>query len=130
MKLLEKENWWIWLLLAFFSGGSSILVLGALFDIYRKDAWYAKWYWWVLGFVCFFMPFAIMMMVISIYALTQVCAKLEVPGKEIYLSYYLWILCLIIPILGWAIFMIMYFYLWIGYLVCLCRGNGEAYLNY
>lgn len=42
MYLLKRENWWIWLLLAFLSGGSSILVLGALLNIYKKDAWYAK----------------------------------------------------------------------------------------
>ncbi len=43
MKLLEKENWWIWLVLAFLSGGSSMLVLGALLDVYDKEAWYYRW---------------------------------------------------------------------------------------
>lgn len=30
MKILKRENWWIWLLLTLFSQGSSTLVLGAL----------------------------------------------------------------------------------------------------
>ena len=42
MEILKKENYWIWLLLFFFSGGSSNLVLGALLDVFDKNAWYAK----------------------------------------------------------------------------------------
>ena len=129
MYLLKRENWWIWLLLAFLSGGSSILVLGALLNIYKKDAWYAKWYYWLVGILFFMIPFSIMTVVLSIYALTQVCAKLGVAGKEIYLSYYLWIICLIIPILGWAIFINMFIYLSIAYMIALYRGGGEQYLN-
>ena len=44
MKILKRENWWIWLLLMLFSSGSSNIVLGALLDVYDKNAWYAnKW---------------------------------------------------------------------------------------
>ena len=43
MKILKKENWWVWLLLFLFSEGTSNLVLGALLDVYDKKAWYTKW---------------------------------------------------------------------------------------
>jgi len=39
MNILKKENWWIWLLLLLFSNGTSPLVLGALLNVYNKDAW-------------------------------------------------------------------------------------------
>ena len=63
MKILKEDNWWIWLLLALFSSGSSTLVLGALLDVYDKNAWYAKKKYWILGLVCLFVPFVIMLLV-------------------------------------------------------------------
>jgi hypothetical protein len=43
MDILKKANWWIWLLLYVFTGGIATLVLGALLNVYDKNAWYAKW---------------------------------------------------------------------------------------
>lgn len=129
MKILKQENWWIWLLLFFFSGGTSTIVLGALLDVYDKNAWYAKWYYWVLGFVCFVFPFYIMMVVFMLTISTKVAAKLNVPGSEVYLSPYVWILCLIIPFIGWALLVVMYLYITIWTIVMLYRGNGEQYID-
>lgn len=129
MKILKQENWWIWLLLFLFSGGTSTIVLGALLDVYNKEAWYAKWYYWVLGFVCFIFPFYIMMIVFMLTISTKVAAKLNVPGSEIYLSPYVWILCLIIPFIGWALLVVMYLYITIWTIVMLYRGNGEQYID-
>lgn len=129
MKILKQENWWIWLLLFFFSGGTSTIVLGALLDVYNKDAWYAKWYYWVLGLICFIFPFYIMMIVFMLTISTKVAAKLNVPGSEIYLSPYVWILCLIIPFIGWALLVVMYLYITIWTIVMLYRGNGEQYID-
>lgn len=129
MKILKQENWWIWLLLFFFSGGTSTIVLGALLDVYNKDAWYAKWYYWVLGLICFIFPFYIMMIVFMLTISTKVAAKLNVPGSEIYLSPYVWILCLIIPFIGWALLVVMYLYIAIWTIVMLYRGNGEQYID-
>lgn len=129
MKILKQENWWIWLLLFFFSGGTSTIVLGALLDVYDKNAWYAKWYYWVLGFVCFIFPFYIMMTVFMITITTKVSAKLDVPGSELYLSPYVWILCLIIPFIGWTLLFIMYLYITIWNIVMLYRGSGEKYIT-
>lgn len=129
MKILKQENWWIWLLLFFFSGGTSTIVLGALLDVYDKNAWYAKWYYWVLGFVCFIFPFYIMMVVFMLTITVKVAAKLDVPGSEIYLSPYVWILCLIIPFIGWTLLFIMYLYITIWTIVMLYRGSGEKYID-
>lgn len=129
MKILKRENWWIWLLLMLFSQGSSSLVLGALLDVYNKDAWYAKWQYWVIGAVCFVFPAAIMLSVFMIQILCQTAAKLEIPGKEIYLSPYMWILGVIIPFIGWFLVAAGIIYLEIYTLIALYRGNAEKYIN-
>lgn len=128
MTLLKRENWWIWLLLLLFGQGAGELVLGALLDVYDKDAWYAKWYYWVIGVCCCLFPAAIMFSVFMIQITCQVAAKLNVPGKELYLSPYVWILCLIIPIFGWICLAVMSLYIHIWNVVMLYRGAGETYL--
>ena len=129
MKILKQENWWIWLILLLFSQGVSTLVLGALLDVYNKDAWYTKWQYWVLGFVCFIFPFFIMLTIFMVQIMALTAAKLNVPGKELYLSPYVWILCLIIPIIGWIMIPIMFIYLEIWIIVMLHQGEAEQYIN-
>ncbi|MDD2181577.1 MAG: hypothetical protein PHW32_04325 [Bacilli bacterium] len=129
MKILKKENWWIWLLLLLFGNGASNILLGALLDVYDKDAWYAKWQNWLLGFVCFFFPFFIMILVFVIQITCQVAAKLNVPGKEVYLSPYIWMLMIIVPVIGWIFFIITSIYVTIWPVIMLYRGEGEQYIN-
>lgn len=129
MKILKQENWWIWVLLFLFSGGCSNIVMGALLDVYSKDAWYAKGKNWLLGLVCFIFPFFIMMGIFHIQILCMTNAKLETPGKEIYLSPYIWLVLLIIPIFGWILFALMVIYLEIWPIVMLYRGNGDKYVK-
>lgn len=164
MKLLEKENWWIWLILAFLSGGTSVLVLGALLDVYDKEAWYYRWTQklpkpiLVVGITLFgivslvsafalpylssfdsaklspivsiivsvlsivYMVIEIALVIFQIQIVCGVNAKVGTPGSEIYLSPYIWILGLIIPIIGWIMLIVMVLYLQIWYLVMLYRG--------
>ncbi|MDD2377878.1 MAG: hypothetical protein PHD10_02415 [Bacilli bacterium] len=151
MKILKKENWWIWLMLLILSQTTSVLVLGALVDVYDKKSWYAKgkyWYWALLSVLIIFLlvpkslveslavalslsimiPY-MMVMVLYVQILCLTAAKLEVPGKEIYLSPYIWLLCLIVPILGWTMLVVMFIYLIIWTIVMLYRGAGEKYIN-
>lgn len=152
MKILKRENWWIWLLLMLVSSGSNTFVLGALLDIYDKKAWYAKWKNWVIPtviwlFICILtsisgmvdgnmvelfstilLPAMLMYLVLYIQVLCQVSAKLNVPGKELYLSSYIWLICLIIPIIGWIMLIVMLIYLEVWPLVMLYRGEGEKYI--
>lgn len=128
MYLLKKENWWVWLLLTLFSGGSGNVALGALLNVFDKKSWYAKRKNWLIGLACLIFPFFIMILVFSIQILCQANAKLNTPGKEIYLSPYIWLFYLIIPFIGWAIFLIQLVYLTIWPVVMLHKGNGEKYI--
>ena len=129
MELLKKENWWVWLLLTLFSGGSSYICLGALLNVFDKKAWYAKPKNWLIGVLCLFFPAAIMVMVFTIQITCQTAAKLNVKGSEYYLSVYVWLLLMIIPVIGWTILVILALYLTIWTLVALYQGNGEKYLE-
>ena len=128
MELLKKENWWIWLLLLLFSSGSSLVALSAILDSFDKKAWYAKWYYWVIGLVLI-IPFTIMIYVFYIDMTCKAAAKLEVKGKELYLSPYIWIIMVIIPFIGWLAFIVLYLYLNIAILVKLKQGKGEKYIG-
>ena len=57
--LLKRHFWWLWLLLTIITGGISTLFLGYLLKVYEKDAWYTKWYYWVLGILLAFLPASI-----------------------------------------------------------------------
>lgn len=128
MKLLKKENWWIWLLLLLFSSGASPIVLAAMLDLLKKDAWYAKWYYWVIGLVLV-LPFIVMIYVLYIELTSKTAAKLEVKGSEYYLSPYIWIIMIIIPFIGWIVFVALYLYLNIAILINLKNGKGEKYID-
>ena len=128
MKILKKENWWVWLLLLLFSQGSSTFVLGALLDVYDKNAWYTKWYIWLIGLVLI-IPFGVMITVFTLEILTKTAAKLDVKGSEYYLSPYIWIILIIIPFIGWIAFVALILYLEIAILIKLHTGNGEKYIS-
>ena len=97
--------------------------------MYDKDAWYAKWQNWALAFICLIFPFFIMISVFILQISANVAAKLEVPGKEIYLSPYIWLILCIIPIFGWILLSVMIIYIQIWSLVMLYRGYGEKYID-
>ena len=128
MKILKKENWWIWLLLFLFSEGTSTIVLGALLDVFNKKAWYANWKYWLIGLI-FIIPFMFMISVFSIEILCKTAAKLDVKGKDYYLSPYIWLILLIIPFIGWIMFAFLILYLNISILVNLHKGNAEKYIK-
>ncbi len=129
MKILKKENWWIWLMLFIFSSSGSTIILGALLDVFDKKAWYANWKNWLIAFLCLIFPLFIMMSVFLVQITCLTASKLEVPGKEIYLSPSIWILLLIIPIIGWILFFVLYMYISIWTIVMLYRGKGEKYCD-
>lgn len=128
MKILKKENWWIWLLLFIFSDATSTVVLGALLDVYDKKAWYANWKYWLVGIILI-LPFMVMVTAFSIEILCKTSAKLNVKGADYYLSPYIWIILLIIPFIGWVSFVILILYLNIAILINLYNGEGERYIK-
>lgn len=128
MDLLKKENWWVWLLLTLFFSGSNQIILGVLLNLIDKKAWYTKWYVWAIGLLLIF-PICIMIYVFLIDMTSKAAAKLNIKGKEYYLSPYIWIILIIIPIIGWIVFIILYLYLNIAIIVKLYKGEGEKYIR-
>lgn len=122
MSLIKKENWWIWLLLFLFTFGTENIVLASILNLYKKDAWYTKWYYWVIASLCLLFPFFIMILVFEIESTVLVSKRLNISGSEIYGTPYTWILCLIVPVIGWALFFILFFYLNIEILIQLKKG--------
>ena len=70
-----------------------------------------------------------MIYVFYIQILCEVAYKLNVPGKEIFLTPYSWIICLIVPIIGWILLIVMFLYLEIWTIVMLYRGSGNKFIN-
>ena len=128
MTLLKRNYWWFWLLLNIVTGSISNLFLGKLLNVYEKDAWYTKWYYWVLGIIFGFLPALIMLLVLIIEVTIKICVKLEVPGSDLYTLPYPWIICFIIPIVGWALFVILLVYTNLWYAIKLFKGKGEKYI--
>jgi hypothetical protein len=129
MDILKKENWWIWLILYIFAGNVSIYILGALLDVYDKNAWYAKWQNWLIGFLCLFLPFIIMIIVFTIQITIKVAQKLKVPNEGLYANPATWILGFLIPIVGWLGIGILALYVNIYILIQLYNGKGEKYIK-
>ena len=99
-----------------------------MLDLFDENAWYSKWYYWFIGVICLIFPVFVMFAIFSVQMLTKVAKKLNVPGSEIYGSVYIWILCLVIPIIGWILMLVMYIYLNVWIIVMLYRGVGEKYI--
>ena len=129
MDLLKKENWWVWLIITILSNEVAVIILAALLKVFRKDAWYAKWQNWLIGALCLIFPVFIMFAIFMIQITCESAAKLDVPGKEIYLSPYIWIIGIIIPVIGWVLLGVLSLYLTIYTIVMLYRGAGEKYIQ-
>ena len=116
---LKEKNFWIYVVLNVVTFGLFTFYIAYKLDLYDKSAWYYRWYYWVLGFLLGIFPGLIMFLVFSVQIGSLVSAKLDVRGKEIYLPPYVWIVSLIVPILGWTLFIILYFYVHFWYLFSL-----------
>lgn len=127
MDLLKRQNWWVWLILYLFCDAPCIIVLGALLKVFDKNAWYAKWYIWVISLILIF-PLPIMFAAFAIQITCKAAHKLDVKGSQYYLSPYIWIILIIIPIIGWLGFVALDLYIVIAILVNLYKGKGEKYI--
>lgn len=129
MVFLKKENWVLSLILTILSEGLFSFVLGYFLNVYTKEAWYTKWQYWVISMLCLFFPVLILLMVFLIQITCQVAKKLSVPGESIYTCPYIWILCLIVPVIGWSLLLVMLIYITIWPIVMIYRGKGEIYIK-
>lgn len=128
MSLLKKENWIVCFILNLLTQGAFSFVLAYMLKVYDKNAWYAKWYYWVFGTLCLIFPALIMFTVFEVQIQVEVSKKLEVPGKELYTSPYTWIICLIVPVVGWILMLVMLIYIMIWPAIMIKRGLGEKYV--
>lgn len=129
MSLLKKENWFICAILVVLTHGLFFLVMAYFMNLFKKNAWYADVRYWLVGTILCFFPIPIMVLVLLIQMMCTVAKTLHVPGEEIYGVPYSWILCIIIPIVGWTLLIIMFLYLLIWSIVMLKRGEGERFLK-
>jgi len=129
MNLLKKENWWICLLLQILTFGLFTFVLAHYLKVYNEDAWYQNWRYWFFAGICFIFPIMILLLVFIVQITCEVAAKLSVPGYEIYNTPYSWILCIIIPVVGWALLVVMSIYTMIWSIVMLAKGKGMEFIE-
>ena len=113
--MLKKEHSIIYLILNVLTLGFFTFYIAYKLDLYEEDAWYTRWYYWVLGFMLGIIPGLVMLLVFSIKMGILVSEKLKVPGTELYAFPYTWIICLIVPILGWTLFVLLYIYIHVWY---------------
>ncbi len=119
MKTLKKDAWPIYLILNILTLGLFTFYIAYKLDLYEKNAWYFRWYYWMLGFILGIIPGLVMLFVFLIKMACLVSEKLMVPGKEIYMLPYTWLVCAIVPVFGWALFVILYIYVHTRYMFSL-----------
>jgi hypothetical protein len=110
MKLLKKNNFWIYLLLNIITFGVFNLYIANKLKLKDEDTWYSKWQYWFFGTICLIFPVIIMFIVYVVQMNCKVCSKLKVSGSNIYNTPYSWILFMIVPIIGWILLITMYLY--------------------
>ena len=125
MKVLKRENWWVWLFFTIITFGISNIFLAKCLDVVEDDKWYSNVTNWALGILLCIFPFFIMAVVFEIQMTVNASRKLCVTGETIYTSPYIWLIFLIIPVFGWILFIVMYLYLNIWIVIKLYEGRGE-----
>ncbi len=79
------------------------------YNVYKEDAWYTKWQYWAGATLCLIFPVFIMAFVFFLQTLCSLATRLKVAGS-LYNNPYSWIICIIVPLVGWAIFIVMFIY--------------------
>lgn len=108
---MRRKETIIYCLLNIITFGIFNLILASILDLYNEAAWYNKWQYWFFGALCLIFPIFVMFFVFALQMIIEVAKKLEVHGSEIYGTPYSWILCLIVPFVGWVCFAVMLIYL-------------------
>ena len=109
--MLKKENWFIYFIMMIFTFGGYIIIPASQLRLFQKDKWYSNYKYWLFGALALFLPVFIMLVVLVIEMTTEVALKLKVDGSDIYGNPYVWISLLIVPVVGWVLFLVMYIYL-------------------
>ena len=109
--MLKKENCFIHFIMMIFTFGGYIIIPASQLNLFQKDKWYSNYKYWLFGALALFLPVFIMLVVLVIEMTVEVALKLKVDGSDIYGNPYIWIGLLIVPVIGWVLFLVMYIYL-------------------
>jgi hypothetical protein len=82
-----------------------------MYNLYKEGAWYTKWQYWTIATLCLVFPVFIMAYIFLIQTLCSLADHLGVTGSSIYNNPYTWIICAIVPLVGWALFVAMFIYI-------------------
>lgn len=128
MDLLNRKNTIVWIFLFIISYGLSNFLLASKMNLYDKNAWYTKPLYWIVGTI-FVIPVFIMVIVFYIQIACKIADTLNVPGYEIYTSPYAWIVCFIVPFVGWSLGLVMLIYVLIWPFTKLATGEAEKFIS-
>lgn len=120
--MLKKENWFIIFIMMILTFGGYIIIPAVQLNLLKKDKWYSNYKYWLYGTLALIVPVFIMLIVFIIQMTVEVAKKLKVDGSDIYGNPYVWIGLLIVPLLGWALFLVMYIYLQFYIVVNIKKG--------
>lgn len=123
--MLKKENWFIYFIMMIFTFGGYIIIPASQLKLFQKDKWYSNYKYWLFGTLALFLPVFIMLVILIIEMTTEVALKLKVDGSDIYGNPYVWIGLLIVPVVGWVLFLVMYIYLHFYIIVNIKKGVLE-----
>lgn len=114
---MKIKHPFLWFILSIITCNISILFLGKKLKVYKENAWYTKWYYWVLGTIFGFLPGLIMLFIFIVQTNVKICDLFSVGGREIYTLPYVWIGLLITPFIGWILFIVLLLYIYIMYII-------------
>lgn len=123
--MLKKENWFIYFIMMIFTFGGYIIIPASQLRLFQKDKWYSNYKYWLFGALALFLPVFIMLVVLVIEMTVEVALKLKVDGSDIYGNPYVWISLLIVPVVGWVLFLVMYIYLHFYIVINIKKGVLE-----
>ena len=108
---LENKKWFLYFILSILTCGIFSLYTAHKLDLYDENAWYSNYKNWVIGVYMFIFPVIIMFIIFVIQINCKLAFRLSVAGDKIYNLPYSWILCIVVPIIGWALLIVMYLYI-------------------
>jgi hypothetical protein len=128
MDLFKKKNWFVWMILYLLIGPFTSIILAGMLDLFNEDSWYCNWKCWLTGALCLLFPLSIMIIVLIFQLTCMIANELDVSGSSIYYNPYTWIVCMIIPFIGWSLLIVMYLYMVIQIIVKIQSGKLEKYI--
>lgn len=129
MSLLKKGNWLLYALVTILSIGGYTFYLAYEMDLFDQDEWYYKWEYWTFATLACILPAIIMLLVLNIQMAIKISVKFNTAYQKIYNTPYSWILCLIIPVLGWSTLIVMLIHVYLYPAVMIHAGVGDKYLK-